>query len=661
MSNVSKNILVTMVLVLMLSDGAYAQLRTVDSLNKVIKSYSGNALKSDTNFAKLQINLAYAYSYINPDSTTIIGTRALLLSKRLTYAYGIYVSQRIIGIGWLIKGDYIKAYKYYEQSYLLAEQANDKKQIANVLYCFINLYLLQEDYAMTVKYIEKARMLNKTYNNEIFLSDILSAEAEIYRRKNKPDSALSKLLTILDINKRHQSDIHKGNHDSKHVIAYTSNDIGNIYLQQQKAQQAVPYFTEALNYYLRVQDDIGLIDTYTFLAKAFLVLKNYNDALLYAIKGYNISKTKTMYRSTKDISEILYQVYYAKGDYKNAFDFLELNKRYTDSTFNETKIKELGRLEAKYEFDKKEIKAQLSYSKKEAVNQKKIAGQIKIIAITLALLAISIAFAIIGYQSQKRQKRSNLQLFNKNQEIAHQTDMLREQTTQLKELNNVKNKLFSIIAHDLRTPLVSFIQMLNLVNDDTVEGAEFKEMLPYLLKQASYTSVMLENLLVWSNSQMNGLTSANEKFTLSPLIESSILLFAKPIAEKQLVVKNKVDNLIEVNADKNALDLVIRNLIANAIKFTPALGTISIAAEERGDFLHVLVTDTGIGMSPSVVESLFSNEIHSTMGTANEKGTGLGLKICKEFVERGGGKIWVQSEPDKGSTFGFSIPLVSLS
>lgn len=660
MSNISKTSIIIALAILQMSGGyVSAQRRTVDSLNRLLKFNTGKLLKADTNFIKLQLNLAHAYCYTDPDSTQILSTQSLALSQKLAYNRGIYVSLRMIGLAWLTKGDYINAYKYIEQSYTLAEQAKDKEQIANSLYSFISLYDLQGDYSKTAIYINKALSFYPSYKNEFFLLRILSIQAEMYSKQNKPDSALNNLLKILIINKHHQQAGYVGKDQPDHVNAYTSNDIGNIYLQKQNPRKAIPYFKTALNYYKRVEDDTGLIDTYTFLAKGLYALGNYDNALSYGLKGYEIAKTRKLYRSTKDISGVLYPIYSAKGDYKKAFFFLDLNKRYTDSTFNETRIKELGRLEAKYDFDKKQINAQLAYSKKEAISEKKSAGQVKIITATLVLLTIALFFIITAYMSHKRDQRSNVQLSNKNKEIALQADVLREQATQLNDLNNIKNKLFSIIAHDLRTPLVSFIQMLNLVNDDTVQGDEFKEMLPQLLKQVSYTSTMLENLLAWSNSQMNGFTLTNEEFDLASLVDNSILIFEKQITEKQITVKDSVDSTMIVNADRNAIELVIRNLIANAIKFTPSHGNINITAEKKNDFFHVLVSDTGRGMAPSLVDKLFNHEVHSTMGTANEKGTGLGLKICKEFIERSGGKIWVKSELNKGSTFGFSIPVIS--
>lgn len=228
----------------------------------------------------------------------------------------------------------------------------------------------------------------------------------------------------------------------------------------------------------------------------------------------------------------------------------------------------------------------------------------------------------------------------------------------LKELNTTKDKLFSIIAHDLRSPFQSLLGLSEILATE-IETLSKDEIITFskgFNKQLSKFYSLLDNLLNWSMIQSDILKFKYEKINFNDIVNNSIELLNQNAVVKNISIVNKINKVIYVNADSNMLRLVIQNLITNAIKFTPEKGEIFIEANENGDLIEVVVMDNGIGIDPSKIDLLFDfNTQITSEGTAGEKGTGLGLPLCKEFVERNNGKIWIESEPGKGSKFIFTL------
>lgn len=273
----------------------------------------------------------------------------------------------------------------------------------------------------------------------------------------------------------------------------------------------------------------------------------------------------------------------------------------------------------------------------------------------LIIIITTLIIAALIYYNYREKKKANLLLQSKNEEISRQNVEIQSQAEQLKGLNLLKDKLFSIIAHDLRSPLGSLITLLNLTRQGYFTEAGFKDVLVELSKNVDYTSTLLENLLVWAQSQMRGTVVNQKEFELFELVENKINLFDDQIKGKNIKIKNLIEKSTTLYADKDMIELVIRNLIANAIKFTTDKGEIIVSSRVTGNMMEVCVSDSGIGISKENLPKLFGREIFTTRGTLNEKGTGLGLILCKEFVELNGGRIWVESIVNKGSKFFFSV------
>ncbi len=235
--------------------------------------------------------------------------------------------------------------------------------------------------------------------------------------------------------------------------------------------------------------------------------------------------------------------------------------------------------------------------------------------------------------------------------------------SKLKEANASKDKFFSMIAHDLKTPFISLIGLSKILVRD-IETHNYDKIKNYALTiydVSNHSYILLENLLVWSMTQTGRIQFFQESFNLNDLIIEELYLLNSIAQYKGIKLFNKIETDLNILADRNMVSTIIRNLISNSIKYTPNGGEIILSSFKENSILRISVADTGIGINPENLKKLFiTKEVNSTVGTNNEKGTGLGLILCKEFVEKHNGKIWVDSEVGKGSKFNFTIPIAKI-
>jgi len=253
-------------------------------------------------------------------------------------------------------------------------------------------------------------------------------------------------------------------------------------------------------------------------------------------------------------------------------------------------------------------------------------------------------------------------IYNNNQAILLSINDItkeKEQNIQLQKLNITKDKFISIISHDLKNPIAGFMGVTELLyqNYSKIDNSKIEELLYNLYDTSKKTYALLENLLTWTRTQSEDIVLKKEKIRLYDLSKDILRLFEVNFKSKKLNQFLEIDENILVSVDKNMLNTVLRNLIMNSIKFTNESGNITLKAEVKNDLIEISVIDTGIGIPDKIKDSLFKLDEKTTRpGTKNETGTGLGLILCKEFVEKHGGKIWVISSHGKGSVFKFTLP-----
>jgi signal transduction histidine kinase len=241
------------------------------------------------------------------------------------------------------------------------------------------------------------------------------------------------------------------------------------------------------------------------------------------------------------------------------------------------------------------------------------------------------------------------------EEVRLRTDEIHQQNLQLEEVNNVKDKLFSVVSHDIRGPLSSLHLALTLAKSGTLSNEEFQKITTGLETRLVQTTEFIDNLLQWAKLQMKGEKYEPDRLKLTDLAEETVGLLEPECRDKKITLKNTLQGELDAYADLNMIRSVLRNLLTNAIKFTRAEGTVTLSAYRVDTKIIISVADTGVGIPARNRERLFTIGSITTQGTRQEKGTGLGLLLCKEFIEKHGGKIWFESEDGKGTTFYFSL------
>lgn len=261
------------------------------------------------------------------------------------------------------------------------------------------------------------------------------------------------------------------------------------------------------------------------------------------------------------------------------------------------------------------------------------------------------------FNIQNELNQVNEKLREGNVEINQQNLEIIKQKEDLEDLNDLKDRLLMIISHDFKSPLHSLKGLIMLINDsDRITPEEFRTLIKGLKHRVDNTYDFLENLLIWSRSQMKGFQVKWSRLDLSLLVNENVNLLQSISERKQITIENQVNPNHLVYADEDMIRLVIRNLMINALKFTSEGGKIELRSDMLGTYVKVSVRDNGVGMDPCETERLF-NSLNTThkKGTNLEKGTGLGLMLCKDFIEKNKGTLSVESEPGKGSIFSFTL------
>jgi len=267
-----------------------------------------------------------------------------------------------------------------------------------------------------------------------------------------------------------------------------------------------------------------------------------------------------------------------------------------------------------------------------------------------------------GYQFKMLVKnrelyKKNLEIEDQKKEIFEKAKLLEQQAFALNEHNKVKDKLFSIISHDLKSPMYALQNVFSNAQKFDLPAEEIKEMLPDVVNDLNYTTALMENLLQWAKWQMQSNSIYPETIDINRLVNEAVQVLHLQAETKKIKIKTKADLLVSAWADRNMISLVLRNLLSNAVKFTPERGCIEIGVNESSSCVEIYVQDSGTGINKEEIAKIYSEGFYTTNGTNDERGTGLGLMLCKEFLEKNDGHLIIESEPGSGSTFSFTLPL----
>lgn len=251
--------------------------------------------------------------------------------------------------------------------------------------------------------------------------------------------------------------------------------------------------------------------------------------------------------------------------------------------------------------------------------------------------------------------QQNIEIENQRQTLTESASLLKSQAAELRDLNNLKNKLFSVIAHDLKSPMYALRNIFHNIEKYDVPADDIKQMVPEVVKDLNYTTTLMENMLQWARCQMQTLDVSLSAVNVRGFAKDVFSQMRSQAESKHIKLVNNIRGDVAVLGQQDMLQLVLRNLVSNAIKFTPDNGVVQMGIRNGGNSVEIFVQDSGIGLSKDALEKINHNEYFTTRGTSSEKGTGLGLMLCKEFLAKNNGALHITSEEGAGSKFSFTL------
>ena len=704
---------------LFLADLSFAQNNKIDSLSKEIKTHK----KHDAIWVELHVELANQYLNIFPDSLEPLAERGLVVAKKIADVNGMAECMKLLSIANYYKGQLEKAIAYNKLALIIYQQTNNKKgqgfiynslaiifhqqskyneaieyykkslwfrqeisDINGVSACYNNIgnsLYNQRKYTEAFIYMMKGLKLREDLQDKDLIANSLNNIAGVYSAIGNYKEALEYLHRAIAIYKSNnnilglveayynigllyfylknyeQATYYQNNgYQLALTIGYKFDEslcilaLADIFSKQKKYEKALDYYVMARkrgeNLYGLEQEaeiNIGIGSVYVNTGKTQLGIE-------YLLKGYQIARDFNFLIPIPDATSSLVKAYLSLNDFKNAFKYRELNSIYKDSNNNKETNKKIAENQFNYELDKKQSKIEL-LEKDKSIKEEETTRQKYITIGLLSFLIISVFIIVRVINNVKKEKETKELILKQKFEIE-------EQSTKLSQMNQLKDKTFSILSHDLRSPLGALVQILEMLDDNSISMEEFSGLKKKLDLQLTYLNRFLENILLWCKSHMEeDFTAQIKKINLSEIVNQNYELLHESAIQKQIEMQNHLDSNTFIMADFDQIDLVLRNLLSNAIKFTNNKGKVDVSAVENENEIIVSIKDNGIGMDSEIAKNLFDNqERKSSIGTIGEKGTGLGLLICKEFINKHGGRIWAESEPKKGSTFYFSLPKV---
>ena len=575
--------------------------------------------------------------FSNADSAIYYYNKALEIARENDLPH--MKAKSINGIGYVkyVEGEYDYAMENFMEAIDIWEKNDNQRGIAGGLNGIGLIQNMQEHYRQSIRNHHKSLEIAKQIADTSLLSHNHFNMGISYYSLKKYDSALLHAQKALQFKK----EVGKFKEGLRMF-----NLMGNIYTDKGKYEKAISAFTKVINTE-NYNNKWELSYAMAGLAEVFKETGEFDKGINYGIRSYELAKEVNAKWDKQNVTKILAETYAKKGDYKNAYHYHKLHKKYSDSIFNEKRENKINYLRLKREESKNKALA-----KENRLQEIRIKRRNNQLIVGGAGIVVLIVLIFLLYRNNRLKNKFNKNLQHKNAEIA-------DKNKKLTELNLAKDTLFRVIAHDLRTPISVVVSYTDLIKEEFDEYE--REELLTIIKRIHYSSNeglrLLENLMTWARSQSGSIAFEPQPINVAEIIQENINLLQTNFKDKNI---NLVTDLFKdkyLYADYNLTSTVVRNLLSNAIKFTPEGGKIIIATTRENGKHKISVTDTGMGIPKGEQSKLFNvGETSKRKGTNDERGTGLGLVICREFVEKQNGRIWVESEEGKGSRFNFTLP-----
>lgn len=508
-----------------------------------------------------------------------------------------------IGIVHDLLGNQPMSLSYYEKALKKFELLNDEFGVANCKHNMAVLLTKQKQYDKANAYYVDASDIYRKINNLNYLGSAYINFSLSLKNQKKFDEAMDYLNMAAEI---------FTSQNDKYHMAYYHVNMGELLIQLNRTSEAKPHLDKAL------------------------LLANEMEIMELRVRAY----------------EFLSDYYVKKKDFEKAYNLLLKSKTINDSILNAEMVKKVSQLQYHYEIAKREAE-NVKLVKQNLQKELILSQRTTMMYILAALLVLIVGLVVILLLWNRSKHKANIQLEAKNKLIMAQKD-------ELVKLNASKDKFLSLLAHDIKNPLSAILGISDILRTDYSELTE-EERLGFIKDVHTSSSNLYEivtTLLNWAISQNGMISHQPKEFNISTLCQNSVSKL-QPIAKlKDISLFHESVGEAEAFADDNMIMSVVNNLLTNAIKYSYRGGKITVRTVSREGIVEVAVMDEGTGISPENQAKLFRYDmLYRSKGTTGESGTGIGLILCKEFIEQNNGKIWVESEENKGSAFKFSLPV----
>ena len=572
------------------------------------------------------------------DSAVYFINKSITISKSKEDSVSLAKRYNNLGVIYWRKGDIENAYRFYSESLFIREAINDKKASARVLNNLSLIFQRLKYYDLAKTYIGRALDISEDLSDPIGKSyamrrfgDLL-IELQEYEEAEKFLRESTNLLYDLD---------------DQISLVQVYNLLGNIYEETDRISAAVANYKSAVKTSKKINDNFSLALAYYNLGSLYLKSKQLDSSSYYlkmSIRlsepyGYRMIK-RDAYKELADYFEITKNLFQEKFYLRK---YISIN----DSLLNESLVSSISEVNTRNMIKTSEER-RLLLQKENEIQKKEIEYQTRLITAITFMLTIILGLLFYSFY-----------LYNKKKKLVK---IIEDQNLALQQANNTKDKLFSIIAHDLKGPFTSILGFAHLIHEETENNTNkvIHEYSSSLIKNLNRLVELINNLLNWSLIQRQKISVNKEKIDFCELVDNVLREIELNAQLKRIVFKRAESKKIFICGDRDMLSSAVRNILSNSIKYSKKDGVIEIKCMEDERFLKASFTDNGIGISKDKIDSiLYNTTTESTLGTGNEKGTGIGLSICKEFIEEHGGKLEIKSDGSTYSEFIINLPLNS--
>ena len=620
-----------------------------DSLKIIVEQTDDDSIKASSLLA-----LSKLYYTFDQDTAILYGQEAKALAKKLGYKKIEANCLNIIGVANLIKADFENALSAHLEALSIRETIQDSVGMIESTMNLGNIHYRLRELEKAVVQYQKSLKLAQKINHERAMSLLYNNLGSYYLDRwqswNEEDD-FNMTKEYLEKSKAIKEKL-----QDKRGLINTLIQLGEIYYESGEKQKGILLLTRSLEIAEELNDTEGKLSSLGTLSNYHRDDNSLPKALAYASLAYEIAQATHSNYQINIAASRMSHLSAETQDYKNAFEYMLIKEASKDSIFNESRQKIRDELQIQYESEKKELENQKLTKDRElaelAIQRR---NELLIIAIAVGLFLI----VLVWYQRKINQKlraahseleQVNAKVQSQNRHIQLQATELNTTNLALKKANKFRDKLFSIISHDLRTPFSSLNNSLDLWQSGELSQKEMDYILSNIATDTRTTSILLSNLLTWARTQMSSDQIDKTEFSLAELVSENQDLFAKQLEQKNIQLKNHIPPCLKISNDRERLSFIIRNILSNSIKFTPAGGTITVKTDPVNTNT-ILIEDSGIGMSQAQIDNLFNKKQYSTAGTNGEQGTGIGLMLCKDFADSIGANISVSSQSGVSTTF----------